>query len=89
MLNKYYVKTGKTPLGHYNFIKRHVWEAFVSQKQTGEAKAKGEKFFELTKRNVLYHHLGMIGYAAKKVKWREEERATAKARWPNSYDGLD
>jgi hypothetical protein len=30
-----------------------------------EAKAKGEKFKELTKRNELAHHLGMTGYAAK------------------------
>jgi hypothetical protein len=31
-----------------------------------EANAKGEKFFEFTKRNTLYHHLCMIGYAAKR-----------------------
>ena len=89
MLNKHYVKTGKTPFEHYNFITRDVWEAFVTQKQTDEAKAKGEKFSELAKRNVLYHHLGMTGYAAKKVKWREEKRAAAEAGRPNSYDGLD
>jgi hypothetical protein len=37
--------------------------------QTEEAKAKGEKFSELTKRNQLHHHLGMTGYTAKE-QWR-------------------
>ena len=36
---------------------------------TEEAKAKGKKFSELSKRNELHHHLGMIGYAAKTEKW--------------------
>jgi hypothetical protein len=89
MLNKEYVKTGKTPFERYNFIMHDVWEAFVSQKQSKEAKAKGEKFSELTKWNVLHHHLGMTGYAAKKAKWREEERAAVEAGRSNPYHGLD
>ena len=34
-----------------------------------EAKAKGKKFSELSKRNKLHHHLGMTGYATKTEKW--------------------
>jgi hypothetical protein len=30
------------------------------------AKAKGEKFSELTKKKVYHHHLGATGYATKK-----------------------
>jgi hypothetical protein len=30
-----------------------------------DTKAKGKKYSELTKRNTLHHHLGMIGYAAR------------------------
>jgi hypothetical protein len=37
---------------------------------TEEAKAKGEKFKELAKRDELAHHLGMIGYATKTEQWR-------------------
>jgi hypothetical protein len=33
---------------------------------TGDAKANGEKYSELTKRNMLHHHLGMTGYAAQR-----------------------
>ena len=47
-----------------------VWEEFVVKQSTKEAKAKGEKFSELTKRNELHHHLGMTRYAAKTEKWR-------------------
>jgi hypothetical protein len=43
-----------------------VWEEFIKQKQTPEAKAKSEQFSELAKRNQHHHHLGMTGYAAKK-----------------------
>jgi hypothetical protein len=32
---------------------------------TEEAKAKGQKFIELAKRNELAHHIGMTGYIAK------------------------
>ena len=37
---------------------------------TDEAKAKGQEYSELAKKNVLPHHQGMIGYAAKRKKWR-------------------
>jgi hypothetical protein len=36
---------------------------------TKDAKANGEKYSELAKRNMLHHHLGMIGYAAQRQKW--------------------
>jgi hypothetical protein len=48
---------------------RDVWEEFIMKQSTEDAKAKGEKFFELAKRKLLHHHLGMIGYAAKMEKW--------------------
>ena len=77
MLNRDYVQTGKTPLEDYNFIKHDVWEEFVMKQSTKEAKAKGEKFSELSKRNELHHHLSMTGYAAMTEKWRQEEREAA------------
>jgi len=36
---------------------------------TEEAKTKGDKFSNLAKRNTLYHHMSMIGYVAKRLKW--------------------
>jgi hypothetical protein len=44
------------------------------KQSTKEARAKGEKFSKLAKRNELPHHLGMIGYTAKMEKWLQEER---------------
>ena len=83
MLNREYVQKGRTPFEDYNFITRNVWEEFVTKQSTKEAKAKGEKFFELAKRNEIHHHLGMIGYAAKMEKWRQEEREAATVGQPN------
>ena len=54
-----------------------------------DAKAKGEKFYELAKRNELHHHLGMIGYDAKMEKWQQEEREAAEAGQPNPLRGID
>jgi hypothetical protein len=54
-----------------------------------EAKDKGEKFFELAKRNTLHHHLGMTGYAAKRQKWWQEEREAAAAGQENPFEGVD
>jgi len=88
-LNREYVQTGKNPCARYNYVLPEVWEAFVKQKQTPEAKAKGEQFSKLAKRNVHHHHLGMTGYATKKPKWRAEERATNEAGQPDPYDGID
>jgi hypothetical protein len=68
MLNREYMQTGRTPFEDYNFIKRDIWEEFIVKQSTEEAKAKGEKFSELAKRNELHHYLGMIGYAAKTTK---------------------
>jgi hypothetical protein len=78
-LNKLYLKKGKTPFEDYNFIKRHEWEEFIGKMSTDEAKAKGEKYSELTKRNMHHHHIGMIGYTAKRLKWQQKEREAAEA----------
>ena len=43
------------------------------KQSTEEAKAKGDKFSELAKRNELHNHLGMTGYTAKMEKWRQEK----------------
>jgi hypothetical protein len=88
-LNKNYVQKGKTPYEDYSFIKHHVWKEFVEQMSSQEAKAKGEKFSKLAKRNKLHHHLGMIGYAAKRQKWWQEEREAVAARQENSWEGVD
>jgi hypothetical protein len=64
------VQTRRTPFEDYNMIRPAVWEEFVKKMSTEEAKAKSEKFKELTKRNELAHHLGMIGYATKTEQWR-------------------
>jgi hypothetical protein len=79
MLNREYVQKGRTPFKDYNFITRDVWEEFIAKQSNEEAKAKGEKFSKLAKRNELHHHLGMTGYAAKMEKWRQEEREAAEA----------
>jgi hypothetical protein len=54
-----------------------------------EAKDKGEKFSELTKRNKLHYHLGMTGYATKRQKWWQEEREAAVARQENPLEVID
>ena len=59
------------------------------KQSTEEAKAKGEKFSELSKRNELHHHLGMIGYDAKMEKWQQEEREAAEAGQPNPLQDVD
>jgi hypothetical protein len=64
MLNREYVQKGRTPFEDYNFITCDVWEEFIVKQSTEEAKANGEKFSKLAKRNELHHHLGMTGYAA-------------------------
>ena len=68
-LNRHYVQEGKTPYKEYNFITHEVWEEFVEKMSTDEAKAKGQEYSELAKKNVLPHHLGMTGYATKRKKW--------------------
>jgi len=55
---------------------------------TEEAKAKNEKFTDLAKQNTLHHHVGMIGYAAKRPKWRQEEREAAEAGLDNPFEGV-
>ena len=80
MLNREYVQTGRTPFEDYNFITHDVWKEFIAKQSAKEAKAKGEKFSELAKRNELHHHLGMIGYTTMMEKWWQEEREVAEAR---------
>jgi hypothetical protein len=41
------------------------------------------------KRNEHPHHMGMIGYAGHKPRWRAKERARAEAGEPDPYEGLD
>jgi hypothetical protein len=36
---------------------------------TDDAKVRGEKYSQLAKKNMLPHHLGNIGYTAKRNKW--------------------
>ena len=71
------MQKGKTSYADYSFIKHHVWKEFVEKMSTKDSKAKGQEYSELAKSNVLPHHLGLTGYAAKRKKWREEEREEA------------
>ena len=83
------MQKGETPFTHYNYVLPKVWEQFVRQKQTPEAKLKSEQFSELAKRNQHHHHLGMTGYAAKRPQWWAEERALVEARLPDQYVDYD
>ena len=56
---------------------------------TEESKSKGQQFSELTKRNELPHHLGMIGYAAKRKKWWQEESEAAASGQENPLLGIN
>ena len=56
---------------------------------TDEAKAKGQEYSELAKKNVLPHHLGMTGYAAKRKKWRQEEMEADAAGLENPFKEVD
>jgi hypothetical protein len=56
---------------------------------TDDAKAKGEKYSQLAKKNTLPHHLGNTGYTSKRNKWRQEEREAAEARLENPLQGID
>jgi hypothetical protein len=88
-LNKLYLKKGKTPFKDYNFIKRHEWEEFVEKMSTDKAKAKGKKNSELTKRNTHHHHIGMIGYTAKRPKWQQKEREATEVGQENLLEGVN
>jgi len=87
-LNRHYVQKGKTPYQDYSFIKHHVWEEFVEKMSTNEVKVKGQQYSECAKKNVLPHHLGMTGYAAKRKKWRQEEREAAAAGLEDPFEGI-
>ena len=56
---------------------------------TDEAKAKGQEYSELAKKNVLPHHLGMTGYATKRKKWRQEEIEADAAGLENPFKEVD
>jgi hypothetical protein len=88
-LNNNYVKKGKTPFEDYNFIKRHVWDEFVEKMSTDEVKAKSKKSLDLTKKNELSHHLGMMGYAGKRLRWWQEERKAEAAGKSYPLQGVD
>jgi hypothetical protein len=60
------VQKGKSPCTRYNYVLPEVYEQFIKQKQTLEAKLKSEQFSELAKRNQHHHHMGMTWYAGKK-----------------------
>jgi hypothetical protein len=51
------------------------------KQSTEEARAKGEKFSKLVKRNELPHHLGMIGYM---LRWKSGYRKKGKQLRPGS-----
>jgi hypothetical protein len=40
-------------------------------------------------KNTLPYHLGNIGYAGKRNKWRQEEREAAEAGLENPLEGID
>jgi hypothetical protein len=88
LLNNY-MKKGKSPLLDYTFIKQHIWNEFIEKNSTDEVKAKSEKFTELTKKNELSHHLGMMGYAGKRPKWRQQEREAEASRQSYPLQGVD
>ena len=56
---------------------------------TEDSKAMGQQFSKLAKRNMLPHHLGMVGYAAKRKKWWQEEREVAAAGQDNPFEGIN
>nr|TKW13816.1 hypothetical protein SEVIR_5G125600v2 [Setaria viridis] len=74
ILNTDYVKKGKNARNNFGRIPLEMWEEFVQQKNTLEAKALSE---ENTRKDMKAtenpHHLGAGGYAAKIAKWRREK----------------
>jgi hypothetical protein len=66
-----------------------VWERFLQQKETLEAKQKSQQFIELARRNQHHHNMGMTGYAGKRLRWRAEERALAEAKQEDPYSNYD
>jgi hypothetical protein len=83
------MKKGKSPLQDYTFIKQHVWDEFIEKMSTDEVKAKSEKFSELTKKNELSHHLGIMEYVGKRPNWRQQEREAESAGQSYPLQGVD
>ena len=50
---------------------------------------RGQEYSELAKKDVLPHHLGMTGYAAKRKKWRQEEMEADAAGLENPFKEVD
>jgi hypothetical protein len=81
---------GKQPFGEYKFITPQIWDTFVQERTSEEAKSKGEKFSVLVKKNMYHHHhLGATGYTTKKKIWWEEERVAAEALLSIEYEVLN
>uniref|UniRef100_K3ZNE8 Uncharacterized protein n=1 Tax=Setaria italica TaxID=4555 RepID=K3ZNE8_SETIT len=90
ILNTEYVKKGKNAKDDFGRIPPNMWEEFVQQKNTSEAKALSE---ENTRKAMKAaenpHHLGVGGYVARIIKWRREEEEWRIAGLPDLYEGLD
>ena len=89
MLSNSYIKNGKQPFRDYMFITPQIWETFVQERTSKEAKSKDEMFSTLVKKNMYHHDLGATGYTTKKKIWWEEERAAAEAGLPIEYESLN
>jgi hypothetical protein len=57
-LNKFYVRTGRSPLNRFGFITPNEWNTFQQQHTSPEAIALNKKMKELNKKNKFMHRLG-------------------------------
>uniref|UniRef100_K4AIJ4 Transposase Tnp1/En/Spm-like domain-containing protein n=1 Tax=Setaria italica TaxID=4555 RepID=K4AIJ4_SETIT len=89
-LNKEHVQKGKNAREDFGRIPQEMWEEFIQQKNTPEAKAQSEQNTKKAmKAAENSHHLGAGGYAAKIAKWRREEKEWRIAGLPDLFEGLD
>nr|TKW25701.1 hypothetical protein SEVIR_3G135600v2 [Setaria viridis] len=90
MLNIEYVKKGKNTRDDFSRIPPEMWEEFVQQKNTSEARALSE---ENTRKAMKAaenpYHLGAGRYVAKIAKWRREEEEQRLASLSDLFEGLD
>jgi hypothetical protein len=71
-------------------IPNDVWNEFVEQKNSAEAKALSAQMVEKALENGKNtYHLGSGGYAPKILKWRKEEEERKLASLPDALEGLD
>jgi len=61
---------------------------FLEQSSTKEFKALSESKFELAKRNMYHHHLGIGGYQRKLAQWEQEDEAQRAKGLPALLDQL-